>query len=228
MPVNQRDPSGGLPNSVIIKDIGQAFNCAIVANVGGQAAADAFVTAVNNGINASRGLTAANGLRGPTAFPSDSGLGAGSGAFSSCDALVAAAAGTGGAITAYGGGVPISIKGNKLPQAPNVKFSAGVQHTINFDSGMSLVPRMDLTYTGDSYGNIFNGRVNKVKGYAQANAQIQLNGRDDRWYVRGFVQNIFDSNATTGLYLTDQSSGLFTNIFTLEPRRYGIGAGVKF
>ncbi|WP_283418438.1 TonB-dependent receptor [Sphingopyxis sp. Geo48] len=226
--INQRDPSGGLPNSVIIKDIGQAFNCAIVANVGGQAAADAFVTAVNNGINASRGLTAANGLRGPTAFPSDSGLGAGSGAFSSCDALVAAAAGTGGAITAYGGGVPISIKGNKLPQAPNVKFSAGVQHTINFDSGMSLVPRMDLTYTGDSYGNIFNGRVNKVKGYAQANAQIQLNGRDDRWYVRGFVQNIFDSNATTGLYLTDQSSGLFTNIFTLEPRRYGIGAGVKF
>ena len=124
--------------------------------------------------------------------------------------------------------MPISIKGNKLPQAPNVKFSAGVQHTINFDSGMSLVPRMDLTYTGDSYGNIFNGRVNKVKGYAQANAQIQLNGRDDRWYVRGFVQNIFDSNATTGLYLTDQSSGLFTNIFTLEPRRYGIGAGVKF
>ena len=51
---------------------------------------------------------------------------------------------------------------------------------------------------------------------------------DDKWYVRAFVQNIFDSNATTGLYLTDQSSGLFTNIFTLEPRRYGIAAGVNF
>ncbi|MDR6832355.1 MULTISPECIES: TonB-dependent receptor domain-containing protein [unclassified Sphingopyxis] len=226
--INQRDPSGGLPNSVIIKDISQAFNCAVVANVGGQATADGFVTAVNNGINATRGLTAANGLRGPTAFPSDANLGAATGAFSSCAALETAAAGTGGAITVYGGGVPISIKGNKLPQAPNVKFSAGVQHTVNFSGGMSLVPRLDLTYTGDSYGNIFNGRVNKVKGYAQANAQIQLNGADDRWYVRAFVQNIFDSNATTGLYLTDQSSGLFTNIFTLDPRRYGLGAGVKF
>ncbi|WP_144037303.1 hypothetical protein, partial [Sphingomonas sp. TZW2008] len=64
--------------------------------------------------------------------------------------------------------------------------------------------------------------------YEQVNAQIQLNGMDERWFVRGFVQNVFDNNATTGLYLTDQSSGLFTNIFTLEPRRYGIAAGFKF
>ncbi len=226
--INQRDPSGGVGNSVIVKDIGQAFNCAVVANVGGQATADGFVTAVNNNINASRGLTAANGLRGPTPFPSDSNLGAATGAFSSCNALEAAAAGTGGAITVFGGGIPISIKGNELPQAPNYKFSVGAQYTAEMSNGMSIVPRLDLTYTGESYGNIFNGRVNKVDGYAQANAQIQLNGSDDRWYVRAFVQNIFDNNATTGLYLTDQTSGLFTNIFTLEPRRYGIGAGVKF
>ncbi|MDK2759855.1 MAG: TonB-dependent receptor [Sphingopyxis sp.] len=226
--VNQRDPSGGRPNSVIIKDIGQAFNCAVVANAGGQAAADGFVTAVNNGINASRGLTAANGLRGPTAFPSDANLGAGSGAFSLCSALLTASAGTGGAITVYEGGVEVSIKGNELPQAPNFKFSAGVQHSFKMGADMALVPRLDLTYTGESYGNIFNGRVNKVPGYAQANAQLQLNGADSRWYARAFIQNIFDNNATTGLYLTDQSSGLFTNIFTLEPRRYGIAAGVKF
>jgi len=54
------------------------------------------------------------------------------------------------------------------------------------------------------------------------NAQVQLNGPDNRWYVRGFIQNITDNQAITGLYVTDQSSGLFTNIFTLEPRRYGI------
>ena len=80
----------------------------------------------------------------------------------------------------------------------------------------------------DSYGNIFNGRINRIEGYAQANAQIQLDGPSDRWFVRGFIQNIFDNSAITGLYVTDQSSGLFTNIFTLEPRRYGIAAGVKF
>ena len=93
---------------------------------------------------------------------------------------------------------------------------------------MTLIPRADLTYTGDSFGNIFNGPINKVKGYSQINAQIQLNGRDDRWYIRGFVQNLANNNATTGLYVADQSQGLFTNVFTLEPRRYGIGAGFKF
>ena len=67
-----------------------------------------------------------------------------------------------------------------------------------------------------------------MKGYSQINAQIQLSGREDRWYVRGFVQNLSNSNATTGLYVTDQSSGLYTNIFTLEPRRYGVAAGFKF
>ena len=34
--------------------------------------------------------------------------------------------------------------------------------------------------------------------------------------------------AGTLLYVTDQSSGLFTNAFTLEPRRYGIAAGFRF
>ena len=226
--VNQRDPSGGNPNSVIIKDITQAFNCAVVANAGGAAAAQGFVTGVNNAINASRGLTAANGLRGPQPFPADSGLGASTGAFSICSSLAGAAAGTGGAITVFQGGVPVSIKGNKLPQAPNYKFSAGVQHTIEFGNDMTLVPRADVIYTGEQFGNIFNGNVNRIEGYEQVNAQLQLNGPEDRWFVRGFVQNLFDTAPITGLYLTDQSSGLFTNIFTLEPRRYGIAAGVKF
>jgi iron complex outermembrane recepter protein len=42
------------------------------------------------------------------------------------------------------------------------------------------------------------------------------------------VQNLTNNSAVTGLYVTDQSSGLFTNIFTLEPRRYGVAAGFRF
>jgi hypothetical protein len=133
-----------------------------------------------------------------------------------------------GGVDVLTAGVPVNIKGNKLPQAPNFKWNVGIQHTTEFDNGLTLVPRLDLIYVGDSYGNIFNGRINKVKGYSQINAQIQLSGREDRWYVRGFVQNLSNSNATTGLYVTDQSSGLYTNIFTLEPRRYGVAAGFKF
>ena len=225
--INQRDPSGGDPNTVLIKDLSAAFNCVVRANAGGAAAAEAFVGAVNAGINAASGLTAATGLRGPAAFPLGANLGARSGAFSLCSTLTAAAANTGGAIQVLDG-VGVSLRGNELPQAPVAKFSLGIQKEVEFDNGWSLVPRADVTYTGESYGNIFNGAINKIPGYEVVNAQIQLNGAGGRWFVRGFVQNLFDNNALTGLYLTDQSSGLFTNIFTLEPRRYGIAAGVKF
>ncbi|MFT3977179.1 MAG: TonB-dependent receptor [Sphingomonas bacterium] len=220
--VNQRDPGGGRSDAVIIKDLANGSNCAVIPTVAGNVAGvNGFVTAVNG----------AMGLRGPTAFPADGGI-ASTGAFSVCSALAGAAAGPAG--TAYGGiqvltdGVAVNIKGKELPQAPVVKFSAGIEKTFEFSNGMNIVPRFDITYTGESFGNIFNGRVNRIPGYEVANAQIQLNGTDSRWFLRGFIQNIFNNNAMTGMYLTDQTSGLFTNIFTLEPRRYGIAAGVKF
>ena len=93
---------------------------------------------------------------------------------------------------------------------------------------MTLVPRADVAMTGTSYGNIFNGSVNRIPSFVQANAQIQLNAPNDRWFVRGFVQNIFDSASVTGLYVTDASSGLYSNVFTLDPRRYGVAVGVSF
>ena len=225
-----RDFGGGRADAVIIKDISNAANCAVASGTAGNAAGvNAFVAAVN----------ASLGLRAPTPFPSDGGI-ASTGAFSICSVLASAAVAANGSptptalafdpngIQIFAAGIPVNIKGNELPQAPNLKFSVGAQYKINFANDMTLVPRFDLAYTGESFGTIFNGNVNKIKGYAQVNAQLQLNGTDDRWYVRGFVQNLFDSASTTGLYVTDQSSGLFTNIFTLEPRRYGIAIGGKF
>jgi outer membrane receptor protein involved in Fe transport len=218
---NPRDPSGGRSDAVIIKDITNASNCTAVSNSGSAAGVNGFVAAVNTNL----------GLRAPASFGADSGVAA-NGAFGICSVLAGAAAGPAGAafggVTILNAGVATNIKGNKLPQAPNYKFSIGTQYTAELENGMTVVPRVDLTYTGDSYGNIFNGQINKVAGYAQANAQVQLSGVDDKWFLRGFVQNIFDSSSTTGLYVTDQSSGLYTNIFTLEPRRYGIAAGFKF
>ena len=214
---NPRDPSGGRSDAVIIKDISNGSNCAVVPTTAGNAAlANGYVAAVN----------AALGLRAPTQFPTDSGLNGATGAFSICSALAATAAAAGVAVLPDGQSV--EIKGNELPQAPNYKFSAGAQYTFEFGSGMTLVPRADLAYTGGSYGSVFNGNINRIAGYEVVNAQVQLNGPDERWFVRGFVSNLFDNNATTGLYVTDQSSGLFTNIFTLDPRRYGVAAGVRF
>lgn len=41
-------------------------------------------------------------------------------------------------------GIPQSIKGKPLPQAPNYKWNVGVQYEAEFANGWTLTPRADL------------------------------------------------------------------------------------
>jgi len=225
--VDPRDVSGGRSDTVIIKDITNASNCAVIPNTAGNAlGANTLVTAFNGAL----------GLAGPVPVPGTNTTGA----FSVCDALAATIANpsaplrglfatpTGPLPFTVATGVEVDLSGNELPQAPNWKFSAGVQYTVRLGNGMTIVPRADFNYTGDFWARSFNTAIDRVDGYEVINAQIQLNGPDERWFARAFVQNLTNNDAITGQYVTDQSTGLFTNVFTLEPRRYGIAAGVKF
>ena len=124
--------------------------------------------------------------------------------------------------------MPVGLNGNKLPQAPTYKWAIGAQYTIDFAGGWTVVPRADLNYTGNFSASVFNLNIDRVPGYEVVNAQIQVNAPDDRFYLRAFVQNLTDNDAITGQAAADQSSGLYTNIFTIEPRRYGAAVGFKF
>jgi len=226
---NPQDPSGGRSDAVIIKDITNGSNCAVVSNSGNAAISNGFVNAANGAINAgafaAQGFPAQPGnLQGTTPIPGTNTTGA----FGVCDLLTAFAAATAAPVTVLGSGVAVNIKGNELPQSPHYKFSAGIQWTGQLGNDWNITPRVDLAYTGGYYGSIFNGNVNRIQGYDVINAQVQLNGPSDKFYVRAFIQNVTNNDAITGLYVTDQSSGLFTNAFTLEPRRYGLAAGFKF
>ncbi|HEY0044191.1 MAG TPA: TonB-dependent receptor [Allosphingosinicella sp.] len=225
--VDPRDPSGGRSDSVIIKDVTNASNCALIPNVAGNAlGANTLVTAFNGAV----------GLAGPKPVPGTNTTGA----FSICDALAATIANpsaplralfqtpTGALPFTVATGVPVDLSGNELPQAPKWKFSAGAQYTIRLGNGMTIVPRADFAWTGGFYARSFNRPVDRVDGYEVVNAQIQLNGVEERWFARAFVQNLTANDAITGQFVADQSSGLFTNIFTLEPRRYGVAVGFKF
>jgi outer membrane receptor protein involved in Fe transport len=225
--VDPRDVSGGRSDTVIIKDVTNASNCAVIPNTAGNAlGANTLVTAFNGAL----------GLAGPVPVPGTNTTGA----FSVCDALAATIANpsaplrglfatpTGPLPFTVATGVAVDLSGNELPQAPNWKFSAGAQYTIRLGNGMTIVPRADFTYTGKFWARSFNRPVDRIDSYEVINAQIQFNGKDERWFARAFVQNLAGSDAITGQYVTDQSSGLFTNVFTLEPRRYGVAAGVKF
>ena len=234
---NPRDFGAGRADAVIIKDITNGANCAVGSNSGSAANVNAFVNTINTVINSGAvpGLKAGAGLQPTTAFPAGGGI-ASTGAFSVCGVLSAAAAGAFGpglssaafgGITVYSSGIPTNIKGNRLPGAPDYKFAAGIQYAAPMGD-LTLTPRADFIYTGKSVGNIFGGFINEVPSFTQVNAQLQLDGPNKKWFARAWIQNVFDKDSITGLYVTDQSSGNFTNVFTLEPRRYGVSVGMKF
>ncbi len=234
---NPRDFGAGRADAVIIKDITNGANCAVGSNSGSAANVNAFVNTINTVINSGAvpGLKAGAGLQPTTAFPAGGGI-ASTGAFSVCGVLSAAAAGAFGpglssaafgGITVYSSGIPTNIKGNRLPGAPDYKFAAGIQYAAPLGD-LTLTPRADFIYTGKSVGNIFGGFINEVPSFTQVNAQLQLDGPNKKWFARAWIQNVFDKDSITGLYVTDQSSGNFTNVFTLEPRRYGVSVGMKF
>ncbi|WP_205480860.1 TonB-dependent receptor [Sphingomonas arenae] len=224
--VDPRDPSGGRSDVVIIKDLQTAANCVVVPGAGGAAAANLYVGAVNSAL----------GLAPPTPVPATNTTGA----YSLCEILAQTAANPDPVLRGLFGvptgplpftvttGIEQDLTGNELPQSPNFKFSAGAQYTIRLGGGMTLVPRADFAWTGKYYARSFNRPIDRVDGYEVVNAQIQLNGADERWFARAFVTNLTKNDAITGQYVGDQSSGLYTNVFTLEPRVFGVGAGVKF
>ncbi|MBY8827484.1 TonB-dependent receptor [Hephaestia mangrovi] len=222
---NPRDPSGGRTDAVIIKDITNASNCAVYSAAGSAAAAQAYVDTINGAIGTSIGEP---GILQPATQVLPNGT---YGAYSICDQLEENAGTVGalfGGINFEGSGVPVNVKGNKLPQAPSYKFAVGAQYTFHTASDWTIVPRVDLNYTGNSYASIFNQPIDRLPGYEVVNAQLTVNGPDNKWYVRGFVKNLTNDNAITGQYVTDQSSGLFTNVFTIEPRQYGVAVGFNF
>lgn len=228
--VDTRDPSGGRDDVLIIKDITNTSNCAVIPNAPGTipiANTAALVTAFNN--VASGGL-----LRAPVPVPGTNTLGA----FSICGALAGFLNGFAPGAYQIGAtplgvptlpeGVEVDLSGNELLNSPNWKFSVGAQYEIELANGWRVTPRADVNFTGEAFGTNFNTTNDKLSSYEIVNAQLTINSPDDRYFIRGFVSNLFDNQAITGLYVTDPASGLFTNIFTLDPRTYGVTAGFKF
>ena len=142
--------------------------------------------------------------------------------------LAAVGAGAGGAGYSASGGVLDILKGNEMPNTPKITLALGVQYTFHLGGDYTVVPRFDYYWNGKAYGTIYNDPADKMKSYDVMNAQIQLNAPDSLWYARAWVQNIQNKTNVTGMYVTDPSSALFTNLFVGDPRTYGLTLGVHF
>jgi iron complex outermembrane recepter protein len=125
-------------------------------------------------------------------------------------------------------GIESDITGNELQNSPHFKLSAAIDYSHEFASEWTINGRIDYSYQSSTYGRVFNLSSDKLAGFSLVNARLGVASPNKRWSMSAYVQNIGNKTAITGLYVTDQNSGLFRNVFTTEPRRFGASVGFKF
>ena len=213
--VDARNPTHGDPNATLIKDLGSAETCVVTNDAGYP-----DWTAV----------AAATPL--PVIPPAAATPGVAHSGFSSCSNIPQVIAGLPAALAGhyhyFANGEPVSLKGNSLQNMPTGSIGFGAQYTQPLDSGFNLIARVDGYWQSDMWGTIFNDNpTDRISSYFLANAQMQLNAPESKWYIRAFVNNMFDKSYVTGMYVSDPATGLFTNEFVGQPRTFGIALGAK-
>jgi outer membrane receptor protein involved in Fe transport len=116
------------------------------------------------------------------------------------------------------------LDGKSLPGAPESTFNVGVEYTWDPGSfgAWGLTGRVDYYRQSDSFSRVWNTQRDKLSSWDNLNASLSLFNDDNGMRIELFGKNITDEQVITGAYLTDDSSGLFTNIFLTEPRTYGV------
>lgn len=223
--INTLNPTAGVEGARVLRDLTNAGACVLQ-----ESPTDLAILSAATGTNATSLIgTSLAGVN--PAFAAVDPLIASP--FTSCAAIEGALAavngglGTGFQVTQTG--LLQSVDGNDLPSSPEFTVGAGAQYTFRFGNGLTLTPRADAYYQGESFSTIFNESQDVLDSYVIANAQITLAPEEGNWFVRGFVQNITDNDVVLGLSsIAGQTSGNFSQGFLTEPRRWGLGVGFNF
>jgi outer membrane receptor protein involved in Fe transport len=205
------DRTAGNPNFVAIKNAASYSNCVVSAQ--GYATVLGAIQAgiLNNGD--SRGLCSGAFAGQEAAF----GLGDVTYVDGNGDTQ------TIGALTPFDG-ISKDADGNKLPGSPEYTLNLAAEYTFQAlaNSDWDLTIRGDYYLQGESYSRIFNTPRDTLDSWSNVNLAVVLNNDVSGWAVEAFAKNLTDEEVITGAYLTDDSSGLFTNVFLTEPALYGI------
>ena len=120
------------------------------------------------------------------------------------------------------------LSGNELPNSPHWTFSVGGQYTFEMAGGWAATLRGDYYRQSEQYARIYNTEYDKLKSWENVNLTLKIEKPEWNFEIDAYVKNLLNDTPITDAYTTDDSSGLFTNVYTLEPRLYGISLTKKW
>ncbi|MCS0630224.1 TonB-dependent receptor [Telluria mixta] len=130
-----------------------------------------------------------------------------------------------GIVVNDGGGSPHDISGKRLPNAPTLSVSAGLEYGWDV-SGGRITPRLDVKYTSDYYFSAFNNPDEISKAYVTGNATLTYEPNAGHWQIQAFIRNLADkvvlANGVQN-YLSGVNSYQFQ-----PPRTFGLRGTYRF
>ncbi len=119
-------------------------------------------------------------------------------------------------------GVPVDLKGNQLPGAPEWTLSVGAQYTLALSGDWDATLRADYYRQASSYASHFNTPDYELKSWNNYNASLIF--RNTAWDVdvQVYGKNLADKDIIVGLSVQSEQLGLTRGVQLLEPRLFGI------
>lgn len=120
------------------------------------------------------------------------------------------------------------LDGKAIPNAPELTWNLGLEYTWDaagvsgVSSDWGFTARVDYYYQADSFSRVWNTRRDKLKSWENFNLVLRMEDVGSGLSFEFFGKNVTNEDVITGAYLTDDSSGLFTNIFLTDPATWGI------
>lgn len=212
--VDTLDRTNGRSDLVVLKQFVGASNCVVSAQ--GYAA---ILGAIASGAVPGVGPGATLGLCSGAFAGAEAAFGVGDVTYTDSNGQLQ----TIGGLTPFDGDAK-DLDGNSLPGTPETTFNFGAEYTWEgvFNEAWDVRLRGDYYYQADSFSRVWNTQRDVLESWDNVNLSLQLMNTDNDWSIEVFGKNITDEEVITGAYLTDDSSGLFTNVFLTEPSTYGV------
>lgn len=116
---------------------------------------------------------------------------------------------------------------NELPYAPELQFSAGLNHAINLASGAYINTRIDWIYTDEQFYTIENSPRNAQDSYSLVNAKVSYVTASGDWELALGARNLTDEEySTIGRTQSDSGSAFASvgrprEVYVQALRRFG-------
>ncbi len=121
-----------------------------------------------------------------------------------------------------GQGFAKNLSGNQLPNAPPFTLSVGAQYSMPVSADWVATGRADGYWQGNSFARVFNDKpYDQLHGYSNLNLTLIFTNQDG-WQAMAYMKNVFNTTAITGAFLNSDDTGLTTNVFTTDPRLFGL------